>query len=340
MTDIRRVVVPALHELQILRVAPPVARPGEVLVRTTFSGVCGSDTHAWNGRHPNIALPYAPGHEVVGVVEKVGDGVTSVRAGDRIVVEPTLPCWTCKQCVSGRENLCERLVFFGCGYAQGGMADLFTVAANRLHTLPDDLDDLSASLVEPLATPLHAARLAGDLTGKSVAVIGAGTIGLLMLAVARARGARTVVSCDLLQLKRDLALSLGADAVVDPADADAVLQVRESLGESADVVFDCVAVQTSVVQGVQMALKGGTVVIVGVPSKDVVVPLPVIQDQQVRIQGSATYLPEDFHDAIAVLQSGAVKASDMISAQFPLEEAAEAFAASNSGRHIKVLVAP
>ena len=174
------------------------------------AGVCGSDTHAWHGRHPFIALPYAPGHEVVGVVEEVSEGATSVAVGQRVVVEPTLPCWDCKQCHAGHENLCEHLTFFGCVHPQGGMAELFTIRVDRLHVVPDELDDRQAVLIEPLATPVHAARLAGPLQGKTVAVLGAGTIGLMVLAVALHRGASRVVVTDVLDSKRRRALDLGA----------------------------------------------------------------------------------------------------------------------------------
>ena len=338
MSDTRRVIVTADHKVVVERTAVPTPGPDDALVRAVYAGVCGSDTHAQHGRHPHITLPYAVGHEVVGVVEQVGKQVSDLALGDRVTVEPTLPCWSCKQCRAGRQNLCENLDFFGCGHPQGGMADLFTIPANRLHRVPDDVSDLTATLIEPLSTPVHAARLAGDLEGKAVAILGAGTIGLLMLAVVRARGASRVVVSDVLENKRARALAQGADAVVDAAAEDVVAQVRAALGESADVVFDCVAVQSTVTQAVGMALKGGTVVVVGVPSRDVTMPLVVMQDQQVRVQGSATYTPEDFATSIELLRSGAVTAEDVVTGQFPLDRASEAFEASIGGDHIKVLV--
>src|ERR1700751_3678192 len=127
----------------------PVPGPDEVLVRTLVAGVCGSDLHAAHGRHPFVPLPSRPGHEVVGVFEAGPNGAGGPAAGawapgQRVIVEPDLPCWTCKMCTTGRENLCENLQFFGCGYVQGGMADYFTVPANRLHPVPDVLDDHAA----------------------------------------------------------------------------------------------------------------------------------------------------------------------------------------------------
>ena len=188
MTVMRRVVVyPGRIAVEAADI--PAPGPDEALVRTLVAGVCGSDLHAAHGRHPFVPLPYRPGHEVVGVIEAAG----SVWApGQRVIVEPDLPCWTCKMCTTGRENLCENLQFFGCGYAQGGMADYFTLAANRLHPVPDALNDNTAALIEPLSTPVHAVRLAGDVVGRSVAILGAGTIGLFTLAVLRAHGAGPV----------------------------------------------------------------------------------------------------------------------------------------------------
>jgi 2-desacetyl-2-hydroxyethyl bacteriochlorophyllide A dehydrogenase len=337
-STMRRVVV-SPGSIDVVRAAVPIPGPGQALVRAVVAGICGSDTHAAHGRHPFVKLPYHPGHEVVGVVEAVGDGVTGVAAGQRVTVEPDLPCWSCKPCRTGRQNLCENLQFFGCGWEQGGMADWFTVAANRLHVVPDELDDRTAALIEPLSTPVHAVRLAGDVAGKAVVVLGAGTIGLLVLGVLRAHGARRVVVTDVLPAKRERALRAGADAVVDAAADDTVEQVRAALGESADVVFDCVAITPTVRQAIGMASKGGTVVVVGVPTGDVSVPLAIVQDHQVRIQGSATYLPEDYAESISLLRSGAIRAADIVTAVRPMESVAEAFEQSVSGEHVKVLVA-
>jgi len=316
----------------------PAPRTDEILVESSVIGVCGSDTHAAAGRHPFVPLPYNPGHEVVGVVREVGPDAHGVAVGDRVVVEPTLPCWVCKMCVRGQINLCESLRFFGCGYDQGGMADCFTIPANRVHVLPDDLTDLQAVLIEPLSTPVHAVRLSGGVQGKAVVIIGAGTIGLLLLAAARHAGARRIVMTDMRESKRERALRLGADAVVDARLPDATRHIRSELAESADVVFDCVATQPTIDQAVGLALKGGVVMVVGVPTGPVTVPLPQIQDLQVRIQGSATYLPEDYITATAIIRAGKVDVDDIITSRYPLSRAAAAFAASAGGEEVKVVI--
>jgi 2-desacetyl-2-hydroxyethyl bacteriochlorophyllide A dehydrogenase len=316
----------------------PVPGPNEALVRTLAVGVCGSDVHAARGRHPFVALPYRPGHEVVGIIEATGSAVEGRQPGQRVIVVPYLPCWTCKMCTSGRENLCENLQFFGCGYLQGGMADRFTLPAGRLFPVPDEFDDLTAVLIEPLATPVHAVRLAGDVAGRSVAVLGAGTIGLFTLAVLRAHGAGKVICTDPNPGKRQRAAALGADATIDARSRDVAGQVRTALGGSADIVFDCVGIQSSMDQAIAIADKAGTVVVVGVPAGDVTVPLPIIQDHQIRIQGSATYLPEDYRESTDLLWRGAVAAADFVTATRPLDEVAEAFELASSGNHVKVLV--
>jgi len=338
----QRVVVKSKSEILLEETPRPVPARNEILVATLVSGVCGSDIHAWQGHHPFVPLPYNPGHEVVGIIKEIGADVTDLIVGQRVTVEPTLPCWNCKRCKQGEENLCENLQFFGCVYDQGGMAQYFTIPANRVHLIPSGFSDEEAALIEPLATPVHAVRLAalgsGDLTGKSVAILGAGTIGLLTLAAAKHFNAKKIVMTDLLPSKRERALRLGANAVLDATRSDLVEAVLQSLGESADVVFDCVSVQSSINQAITMALKGGTVVVVGVPAAPVTVPLPLMQDLQIRLQGSATYLPIDFAEATAMIQAGEIQVNEIVTAIFPMESVELAFQKASSGEQVKVLV--
>lgn len=340
MTAVRRVRITGLETIETDIEAPAVLGQDEARVRTVTVGLCGSDTHALHGRHPLIPIPYYPGHEATGVVTELGSRVTSRVLGERVVVEPTLPCGRCKQCRAGEVNLCEHLEFFGCGHRQGGMADEFVVRADRLHPVPDDLDDLAASLIEPLATPVHAGRIAGPLRDRAVVVLGAGTIGQLMVAVARYEGARRIVVTDPLPSKREAAVARGADAALDAVAPDVGAQVADALGESADVVFDCVSVEATIALAIALASKGGTVTIVGVPSADVTIPTIAVQDGQIRIQGAATYTAQDYDTAIRMLRTGAVQAGDVVTAQFALDDVQAAFAALDSGDHLKVLLRP
>lgn len=333
----RRVTVTADGEVIVEEVARSRPAAGEARVRTLLTGICGTDVHARRGEHPFISRPYHPGHEAVGVVAETGPGVTSVAEGDRVLLEPNLVCGSCRHCRSGRYNICGGLRVIGCQTA-GAMADGFTVRADRLHRVPDALTDVQAVLVEPLATPVHAVRQAGDLAGGGVLVLGAGPIGLFTALAARAAGARTVIVTDPVAAKRDRAVRLGADAALAPDTPGLPDLVRERFGGGADVVFDCVAGSASIAQAVRSVEKGGTVMVVGVPQGPTSVPLDLVQDREITVRGSLMYVAEDVRAAISLLETGVVPADEFITATFPLDRADEAFRAAGGLDQMKVLV--
>ncbi|WP_338784762.1 alcohol dehydrogenase catalytic domain-containing protein [Streptomyces sp. DG1A-41] len=336
--QIRRVLVRSIDDITVERIPAPTADEGELLVRTSVVGVCGSDTHAAQGHHPFMPLPYHPGHEAVGVVAATGPGVDGFAPGDRVVVEPNLFCGRCPQCRSGRYNICRELRVFGC-QTPGAMTDLFTIPAGRVHRVPEGMTDIEAALVEPLATPVHAVAKAGDLTGRRVVVLGAGPIGLLVLAAARHAGAAAIAVTDLLPGKRDRALRLGADAALPADAADLTEQVGQAFGGPADVVFDCVARERSMAQATDLVTKGGRIIVVGVGASGTTpVRLDLIQDREISVEGTLMYTADDYRTAIALISSGVVDTGEIVTATFPLEEAAKAFAASLAPEHVKVLV--
>jgi L-iditol 2-dehydrogenase len=336
--QIRRVLVRSIDDITVEHIPAPTAAEGELLVRPSMVGVCGSDTHAAQGHHPFMPLPYHPGHEAVGVVAAVGPGADGFAPGDRIIVEPNLFCGQCPQCRTGRYNICQELKVFGC-QTPGAMTDLFTIPADRVHRVPDGMTDLQAALVEPLATPVHAVAKAGDLTGRTVAVLGAGPIGLLVLAAARYAGAAKIAVTDLLPGKRERALRLGADAALPADAADLTEQARQALGGPADVVFDCVTRERSMAQATDLVAKGGRIIVVGVGAAGTTpVRLDLIQDREISVEGTLMYTADDYRAAMALIASGAVDAEEIVTATFPLEEAAKAFTASLAPEHVKVLV--
>jgi threonine dehydrogenase-like Zn-dependent dehydrogenase len=279
MGTMRQVVVNSTEDIRVEEVPRPgPPGPGEVRVASILVGICGSDTHAAAGLHPFIDRPYRPGHEVVGVVEEVGPGVSDLAPGERVVLEPSLVCGQCRRCGEGRYNICENLAVVGCQTA-GGMADAFTVPRDRLHRVPAGMSVELAALVEPLATPVHAVRLAGVGAGSRVAVLGAGPIGLLVLVAARHAGAEVVLVTDVMAEKLERARRLGADEVLLANAPDFVGRATAVL-RGADVVFDCVARESSMAQAVELVEKGGTVVVVGVAARSTVVPLHLVQDRE------------------------------------------------------------
>ncbi|WP_016907997.1 zinc-dependent alcohol dehydrogenase [Streptomyces xiaopingdaonensis] len=334
---VRRVAVTEGGDVVLEEVPAPVPAAGEVLVRTRLVGICGSDVHARRGEHPFISLPYRPGHEAVGVVAALGEGVDALAEGDRVVLEPNLACGECRHCRSGRYNICVHLKVFGCQTA-GALADAFTIGADRLHRVPEALSDLQAALVEPLATPVHAVRRAGDLSGARVLVLGAGPIGLLTVVAARAAGAGVVVATDLAAEKREAAREFGADATL-PADApDLPERARELLGGPADAAFDCVSVSASLTQAVRSVDKGGTVLVVGVPTGPQTVPVDLAQDRELTLRGCLMYVADDVRRAVGLLADGAVPVERLVTSVHSLERAGEAFDAAGGGGELKVLV--
>lgn len=284
----RRAWISAPGQVGLVEADLPGPGPGEVQVATDRVGICGSDLHALHGEHPFIPLPCSPGHEAVGHVVAVGDGVTSPSVGDRVLLEPNIVCGRCWYCTSGRYNLCERLEVVGCQLV-GALADRFNVRADRLHRVPGEMTDAQAAMVEPLSTATHAVRVAELPEDAVVAVLGAGTIGLVTLLAVRAASPSAVAVTDLSAAKRELAREIGADIVVDPTAEGMVDELRKRLPRRPDVVFDCVASQPTTEQAVALAEKGGTVVVVGVPTGPVTVEWPLVQDRELRIQGSAMY---------------------------------------------------
>ncbi|KAA0094020.1 alcohol dehydrogenase [Mycolicibacterium sp. P1-18] len=336
----RRVVVNAIDDVVFETVPETGPEAGEVRIRGTVVGICGSDTHAACGHHPFIDLPYRPGHEVIGVVDAVGAGVDDSWIGTRVVVEPNLACGHCTQCAAGRYNICRELLVLGC-QTPGGLADSFTVAVDRVIALDPALDDDHAILIEPLATPVHAVRRAaetvGDLRDRPVVVIGAGPIGLFVLLALRNAGAKVVVA-DLLDSKRERAERLGAAGTFDPTAPDAVSSALALLGGPAAVVVDCVARESSVAQAIELVDKGGAVMIVGVAAGAVPVRLDLIQDREIALIGSLMYVREDYTAAMDMLAAGVVPVDEIITARYDFEHSAEAFGASMDPENVKVLV--
>jgi L-iditol 2-dehydrogenase len=319
-TMMRAVVEPGTG-VRLEQVEVTVPGPGEVLVRSTLVGICGSDTHAVAAHHPFLTSAYVPGHEAIGVVVALGEGVDGPAVGRRVLLKPNVSCGSCVNCVAGRTNACEQLAWIGCDPSQaraGAMAGFFVAPASNLYPVPDGVGDREAVLVECLATPVHAARIAGDLVGAHVVVLGGGTIGLLCVVAALRAGAGRVVVTDLERTKLDRAVRVGALAGVLASVDDVPAAVRAALGGPADVVFDCVANERSLAQAVAVLRRAGTLLVVGVPPQAGRVELPLVQDWELRVQGCAAYTHEDVLTALDVAAAGRLPVDELVSETYPL----------------------
>lgn len=336
-----RVFVESVGHVEVVDLPRPEPGPGQVLVRTTLAGICGSDTHAVAGHHPLLPPPYYPGHEATGSVAALGDGVGGLAVGQRVVLKPNVGCGSCVNCLAGRTNACQQLRWIGCdpsGALPGAMADYFLAPGGQLYPVPEAVTDHQAVLVECLATPVHAARIAGDLLGARVAVLGAGTIGLFSVIAAHLAGAGRIVVSDLERSKRSRALGHGADAAVDAASPGFAEEVRAALGGPPDVVFDCVANERSIAQAVGVLRRAGTLLVVGVPPRDLLVPMPLVQDWELRVQGCANYTEADIEASLAIATAGELPAEVVISHVLPFDAAAEAFELAGRNTSGKVVL--
>ena len=237
-----------LHGIKDLRVDErpvPELEPGKVLVRVRRGGICGSDVHYFEeGRFGSFAVtaPFTLGHEIAGEVAAVADGVTQPAVGQRVVVNPAWQCGQCDYCRSGRGNLCRRVRMLGSASTKppthGAFSEYLLIGAEQCFPIPAHLDDGLGAMMEPFAVALHALRRAGSVAGKQVLVTGGGPIGLLTVIAARAYGATTIALSDPVPERRQMALAVGADSVLDPMDAALNDQVTALTGDGFDMLFE------------------------------------------------------------------------------------------------------
>lgn len=320
----------------------PAPGAGEALVRVRNCGVCGSDLHFYRGEFPSVA-GLCPGHEIAGEIEDVGDGVDGFAKGDRVAVEPLVVCLTCARCRAGNYQLCRSRKLVGTYDAPGALREYMVVPAYGLYRLPDELDFELGALVEPLAVAVHGLKLAGLQYGERVAVLGAGTIGLLSAAAAKAMGASQVATSARHAHQKAMAEAVGADIVYDATTEGATRMARELRGP--DVVVETVGGHADTLdQAMGLVGFGGRVSVLGVFTKPVRVNPTGFVLKEGRLVGSMTYgrsgAKSDFDIAIEIMRRERERLRPLITHRFALEDVAEAFATADdkTSGSIKVTV--
>ena len=318
------------RDIRVERVPHPgKPGPGQVLLRVTATGVCGSDLHTFTDARIGETVVKAPlvlGHEFAGVVEVVGSGVENLRVGTRVAVDPAQPCRHCDLCERGHPNLCRRLHFCGLFPDDGSLREFMVVPARTCFPVPDSVEDESAALLEPLGVALHANDLAKIQLGDRVAVLGAGPIGLLLVQAIKLAGAGEILVRDPLPWRMNLAVKLGAKPL--PIRAEVDVAVEAAWGGQA------------IERAVELTRPGGRVVLAGIPSEDrCAFPHSVARRKGLTIVFSRR-MKHTYPRATRLVESGKVDVRSLITHRFPLKQAAEAFALNTAYKDgvVKIII--
>lgn len=330
------------------RPKPTLSGEHDVLVHVGQTGICGSDVHYWQrGRIGPYVLtsPMVLGHESAGTVAEVGSSVTHLQPGDKVAMEPGTPCRRCAHCRKGAYQHCQSMVFAATPPHDGTLAKYYPIASDYCYKLPDSMDLEEGAMVEPVAVAVSIAATAGNLAGKTVAVMGCGPIGILCQRVARAYGAAKVIAVDVVQARLDLAARTGADATFLPPRADGstepmahaesvASQIKKSLylGDGADVVLECSGAEACVQLAAYVAQPGATIVQAGMGKEVVAFPITTLCTQGLVLKGSIRYVAGAYPAAIDLISKKAVEVKNLITHRFEFGRAEEAFELVRQGR--------
>jgi L-iditol 2-dehydrogenase len=315
----------------------PVPEPGprEVLVEIAAVGVCGSDVHWYeHGRIGSLVAdaPLVLGHESMGRVVGTGAGATRHAVGDRVTIEPGVPCGRCRECRAGRYNLCRDVAFFGTPPVDGAFTNYVTIHEDFAFALPDELSDEAGALMEPVSVGIWACRKAGVSAGDRVLVTGAGPIGLLAVQVARAFGATEVTVTDVSPQRLALAERMGATRALQPG----------ALGDlEADALIECSGRADALSAGIAALRPAGTAIAVGMgPGATAELPLALLQTNEIWLTGTFRYA-NTYPTAIVLAATGALDLDALVTGHFALEDTEIALRASREDpASIKPVVHP
>jgi L-iditol 2-dehydrogenase len=315
--------------MRLDEIPPPEPGPDEALIRVRAVGVCGSDVHYYaDGRIGSDVpqFPFVLGHEFAGEIAALGPGVAGPPIGTRVAVDPAIPCGHCEVCLEGNPNCCPTVRFPSSPPKPGALCEWYAHPAHLCVPLPDSLDFVDGVMLEPLGVSIHALALARIRPGDTVAVLGAGPIGLLILQLALHANASVVYVSEPVAERRALATGFGASAVCDPGASDpAVWLLDETSGRGVDVVLEAAWGAEAVDQAVRMARYAGRVVLVGIPREDHV----AFSANTARRKGLTLLMSRRmkhvYPRAIALVEHGLVDVRTLVTHRFPLEQAGEAF---------------
>ncbi len=336
------------RQMELQEVPEPEAQTGEVRLRVGANGVCGSDLGGYLGQNSLRVPPLIMGHEFVGVVDAVGPAPVTLgsseaaQLGQRVVVNPLISCGTCDLCMANRPNLCRKRQIIGI-HRPGGLADFVAVPAAQCYLVPPQLDDLHASLVEPLACGIRAVTQARITRGEGLLILGAGPIGLLCLVAARNAGAGTIAVTDTSPERLQVASKLGATATIQVGQDDVLSEAQRLTGGLGfTAAIDAVGLDSTRNQAIRAVRPGGRVVFIGLHHENSEVEANYVVRQEIEIAGAFAYLPHEFSDAVSLLGKEHTLGQGDWVAMRDLRDGAAVFAdlIAGQGGYVKVALRP
>jgi L-iditol 2-dehydrogenase len=325
---------------------PQLTKNTDVLVRVGAVGVCGSDIHYYTeGRIGDqiVQHPFIVGHECAGTVEKVGPSVRRLKPGDRVAVDPAIVCGACDQCLAGRPNTCRRLLYLGTpNQLSGALCERLAMPEENCFCLPAELTLQEGVLVEPLTIAVHGLKLTGEPVPDTVAVLGAGPIGLSVLLAARAAGVRAVYMTDKIDGRVEVARKAGASWAGNPDREDIVARMRSLAPEGLDAVYECCGDQSAFSQAVDLLKPGGRLLIIGIPTMDrISFEIHALRRKELSLHNVRR---QRFcvREAIDLIRNKHVALRFMATHRFALEDARQAFelAAGYRDGVIRAIICP
>lgn len=335
-----------IRQIEIRDVPEPnLEDPGDVLLAVEAIGVCGSDMHYYRtGRIGDqvVEFPFLIGHECCGRVLAVGDDVSRVKVGQRVAVDPLIWCGRCDQCLAGREHTCRNQKFLGCpGQVEGCLAERLIMPAASCYPVPDPMDAETVALIEPMTIGLYASRLAGEVAGKRVGILGAGPIGLSVLLACRLAGAAETLVTEIRDYRAAMAAELGADWTGNAEKTNVAKEILARRPDGLDVVFECAGEQSAIDDALALVKPGGTIMMVGIPPEDrISFEISRLRRREVTVQ-PVRRQNRCVADTIDLVAAGRLNGGPMITHRYTLDQTAEAFAtvADYKDNVVKAMVA-
>ncbi|MGI6173927.1 MAG: NAD(P)-dependent alcohol dehydrogenase [Christensenellales bacterium] len=311
------------QKLEMQEIPMPAVGDDDVLVNIKAVGICGSDVHYYaKGRVGDFVVeyPFLLGHEAAGVVAQVGKNVKNFRVGDRVTMEPGIPCGHCEMCLTGKYNLCPDVIFWATPPYDGCLCDYVSHPAAFTFRLPENVSFEEGALIEPLAIGVNAAKTGDVRLGDTVVIFGAGCIGLVSLLAAKAYGASRVIICDVLEKRLETAKKLGGE-IVNSAKCDAVETIMQMTdGKGASTVIDCCGISKTVQQSLRVASAAAKVVLVGLGEDEINgLPLGMLSTKELEVHSIFRYR-NLYPTTIAAVADGKIDISGIVSNVYPFEK--------------------